>query len=357
MDNADSVYIDLQKHLDKQAVGFPATKSGVEIRLLKHLFSPEQASLALQLSYRPQSAQDIFGRVKDSGISLAEVKSLLAAMDDNGAIGSKETNGVEYYFTIPLLIGIAELHGSKSTPQYSADFAEYMRGEFGKAFTTTRVSQMRTIPVEKSLQMEHHVTTYDQIEEVILSTDGPICVVPCMCREGARKRGQPCKVTSRTETCMAFGDWARRAIKGGRREITRKEALDVMRRNEAEGLVLQPNNCQKIDFLCSCCGDCCGVLRIEKALPKPAATWAHSFYAVVDTEKCTGCGTCVDRCQMNAAKVDDQTGNSTINLDRCIGCGNCVAACPSEAVRLVKKEIEVVPPVDLPGLLKTLVES
>ena len=59
MENADKVYSDLQQHLDKQAVGFPATKSGVEIRILKHLFNPEQASLALHLTYKPQSAADI----------------------------------------------------------------------------------------------------------------------------------------------------------------------------------------------------------------------------------------------------------------------------------------------------------
>ena len=35
----EKVYRDLQKHLDKQAVGFPATKSGVELRILKHLFA------------------------------------------------------------------------------------------------------------------------------------------------------------------------------------------------------------------------------------------------------------------------------------------------------------------------------
>ena len=32
------IYRKLQEHLDKYAVGFPATKSGVEIKVLKHLF-------------------------------------------------------------------------------------------------------------------------------------------------------------------------------------------------------------------------------------------------------------------------------------------------------------------------------
>ena len=357
MEKTDKVYTDLQAHLDKQAVGFPATKSGVEIRILKELFNPDQASLALHVNYKPQSARDIFNSQKDGGITMEKVSNMLEEMDSNGAIGSMEKNGTKYYYTMPLLVGIVELHNSKATPQFSADFNEYMKGEFGKAYASTSVSQMRTIPVEKSIRVENHVTTYDHIRDVIASTEGPIAINPCMCREGAAKRGQPCHVTKRKETCMTFGDWARRAIEGGRsREITHEEALEIIRQNEADGLVLQPTNYLKIDFVCSCCGCCCGILKRQKMLPKPAESWAHNFYAAVDTEICTGCGTCVEKCQVNAVKIDEQNRYSTINLDRCIGCGNCVASCPSEALRLVKKEKETVPPEDCTSLYKILAE-
>ena len=159
MVNADSVYIELQKHLDKQAVGFPATKSGVEIRILKELFNPEQANLALHLNYEPQSARDIFNRVKGVGISLKQVKLLLEEMVSNGAIMVTEKSGTGYYFTMPLLVGIVEMHGARATPQFWMDFNEYSRGEFGRAYANTKVSQMRTIPVEKSIQVEHQVAS------------------------------------------------------------------------------------------------------------------------------------------------------------------------------------------------------
>jgi electron transport complex protein RnfB len=355
MENADTVYSELQKHLDKQAVGFPATKSGVELRVLKHYFNPEQASLALNINYKPQSARDIFIKAKGGGISLEKVKRLLAEMTRNGAIGEMERNGTMYYFTMPLLVGMLEWH-HKATPQFTADFNQYMTEAFGRAFANTKVSQMRTVPVEKSLPVEHHVMTYDHIREIIENTDGPISVSKCICREGAKHRGKPCRVTSRAETCMSFGDWARHFIKLGSREVTREEALEITRQNEADGLVLQPTNYQKIDFICACCGCCCGVLGIQKMLPKPALNWAHNYYAAVDTEKCTGCGTCIEKCQINAAKIDEKSGSATINLDRCIGCGNCAAACPSEALILVKKEKETVPPEDSTSLYKLLSE-
>jgi len=358
MKHADQIYIDLQQHLDKQAVGFPATQSGVEIRILKELFTPEQASLALHLNYQPQSVLDIFNQAKDSRATLEKIKSMLEDMRSNGAIGCRKKSGGEHYFTVPLLVGIAELHSSKATPQFWENFSEYMSGEFGKAFAATKISQLRTIPGEKSISMEYHVATYDQIRELIMNTDGPIAVGKCMCREGAKQKGRPCHVTTHSETCMGFGDWARHFIKQGlSREITREEALEITRQNEEDGLILQPTNNQKIDFVCACCGCCCGVLAGLKNLPKPAENWAHNFYAAVDNDKCTSCEVCVEKCQMNAVGANEQTECLTINLDRCIGCGNCVTSCPSSAMTLVKKERETVPPQDSTSLYKILAEK
>jgi electron transport complex protein RnfB len=357
MEKTDAVYTELQKHLDKQAVGFPPTKTGVEIRILKHLFTPEQAALALHLNYTPQSAADINKKAKSSGLSLEKVTGMLEEMTRNGSISSTEKNGTEHYFTIPLLVGIVELHAHKATREFWSDFATYTSGEFGRVYATTKVSQMRTVPVEKSLSVEQHVTSYDKIREVINSTDGPITLSRCMCRESAKMRGQPCKTTKREETCMGFGDWARRSAKSGNAKIiTKEEALEVTRLNEEDGLVLQPNNYQKIDFICACCGCCCGILVRQKRMPKPALNWAHNFHAAVATDTCTGCGTCVERCQVNAITIDEESGYAAVNLDRCIGCGNCVTTCPAEALKLVKMENEVAPPEDSTGLYKILSE-
>jgi hypothetical protein len=118
MEESDRVYTELQKHLDKQAVGFPATPSGVEIRILKELFTPEQARLALNLSYEPRSAADILDRLGSAHLSIESVRGLLDGMVGNGAIGVTERDGVAFYHTMPLLIGIVEWHGSRATPQW-----------------------------------------------------------------------------------------------------------------------------------------------------------------------------------------------------------------------------------------------
>ena len=43
------IYRKLQQHLDKMPVGYPATESGIEIKILEHLFNPDQAEIALNL--------------------------------------------------------------------------------------------------------------------------------------------------------------------------------------------------------------------------------------------------------------------------------------------------------------------
>ena len=42
---SNEVYRALQRHLDRMPVPFPATESGVEIRILKQLFTADEARL------------------------------------------------------------------------------------------------------------------------------------------------------------------------------------------------------------------------------------------------------------------------------------------------------------------------
>jgi len=46
MEKSEKIYIDLQRHIDSQAIGFPATKTGSELRILKHIFTPKEAEIA-----------------------------------------------------------------------------------------------------------------------------------------------------------------------------------------------------------------------------------------------------------------------------------------------------------------------
>jgi ferredoxin len=346
MDEEERVYQDLQRHLNNQPVGYPATKSGAEIRILKRFFTREEARLAMHLTYKPSSLDYIYESVKGSGISLNDMESMLNGMLGNGVIGHHEKEGTRYFYTIPFVVGMFEGQLKKLTPEFLSDVEAYTTDKaFGLEFLSTKLPQMRTIPVGKSIPVDHHVTTYDHLVDIIKGTDGPFAIHECMCRKIAAMKGNPCQKTSRNETCMAIGNTAKNSIGNGMgREISREEALDIAAQNEADGLVFQPSNTQKVDFVCACCGCCCGMLRVQKMLYRPVDYWSTNYYASVTAENCSGCGTCVERCQVNAVSIDDGLGVSSVNLDRCIGCGNCVVSCPSEAMSLLKKEKEMVPP-------------
>ena len=345
MDTEEKVYRQLQRHLDKQAVGFPATRSGADVRFLKRLFTPDEARLALHLSYRPTPTGDI-ARSAASEFPPDVVERLLDSMQIKGAIGLKSAGGMKRWYVMSMVIGMYEAQDGSPTPDFLADADDYMGTRaFQRAFLAVEPSQMRTIPVNESIAVEHNVATYDEIRGVLGSCKGPFVILKCICRESRAIRAEPCKMTSREETCLAMGDMASAVLRRDHgREISREEALAILEQNQEEGLVLQPANAQKPEFVCSCCGCCCGMLGFLKMLPHPVDFWTCSFHAEVDPEACSGCGKCVTRCQMEALELAEPDSKARVNLSRCIGCGLCVPTCPLDALRLAKNETGQVPP-------------
>ena len=53
--------------------------------------------------------------------------------------------------------------------------------------------------------------------------------------------------------------------------------------------------------------------------------------AIVDKEKCVGCGVCKDACGVGAISIDEI---AIIDEEKCVSCGACVDACPQGAIEL-----------------------
>jgi electron transport complex protein RnfB len=342
------VYRRLQQHLDRMPVPFPATKSGVELRMLRKLFTPEEAEVALALSAIPERLRRIRRRLgtRWPGGRLTEI---LASMARKGLIEKVRVRGDVRYGKSVLAIGIYERQLPHLTPELQRDVEEYFDEAFGEAFHSARPQQMRTVPIDIALAPERPVATYDDIRGFVAATGQPVAVMDCICRHGRDLTGQSCTQTTLRATCLTFGPAAQGMVaSGAARFIAREDALEILTLADREGLILQPQNTADPLFVCCCCGCCCGVLRSAKRHPEPARLFSTNYHATVHADDCIGCATCEPRCQMDAVQVTD--GTAAVNLARCIGCGLCVTTCATGAMKLQPAAAQKEPPASTPEL-------
>ena len=324
------LYRRLAKHLDDLPGGFPETKSGVELRILKRLFTPEDAELALSLTLIAEEAHVI---AKRAGITLEDASKRLLEMEKKGLIyGTRSKDNIHRYTALQFIVGIWEFQVDKLNPELIRDVDEYMP-YWVDIDVWKKVPQIRSIPVGEAIDSQLKVTSYESAEKLVNKKD-KIAVAPCVCRTEQQMIGKGCDKP--LETCLTFGTGAEfyvRNVMG--RYITKEEALSILKKANAAGLVLSPGNSQEGTFICACCGCCCGVLRTLKTYPKPATIVSSSFEAKLNKEKCVNCGVCIERCQMNALEFEND--EISLNNDRCIGCGLCVTTCPTGALTLIRK--------------------
>lgn len=356
-------YKALQQHLHRLPVGFPPSRTGADIRLLKHIFSPRQARIAACLSHEPANLDTVFSRASHLADSRETLRRELDAMVKNGGLEiRRDENGDACWANAPLVVGMYELQVNRLTPEFIRDFKAYTSEKrYGISFLGTRVPQMRTIPVNRSIRPDLSPARFDRIEDLLENAAAPFVILPCICRTKKALSGEPCRQTQRTETCMAMGGVAQTLIEMEvGREIHRAEAIDIIRENQKEGLVLQPANTRKIEFLCSCCGCCCSMLSLQKDLPVPLDFWSANYRAVLTPDRCIGCGKCLKRCQADALTLKEVPGRTScvrITPGRCIGCGHCVTACPTKALVLAPRKDQDLPPENREALNRIMLKE
>jgi NAD-dependent dihydropyrimidine dehydrogenase PreA subunit len=357
----DSAYRNLQRHLDGQVLRFAPHKSGADIRILKSIFTPEEARVATRLTHRFETPEEIHDRASDLVDSREELQQLLDSAVQKGGLGYTEREGKGYYKNLPLIIGIFEACIHRLTPELLKDLREMSANSplsFGLSFMSTEPSQFRTIPIEHSITPEHHVAEYDELRKLIEDTEGPIVVLECVCRKAKSIEGAPCKKTSREEVCLTFENAAQMWLKKGYgRQITRDDAMEIARQNQQEGLVLNTSNSRKIEFICGCCDCCCGLVHDIAKMPRPGHFFQHNYYSQIDSSLCTACRACVEACPMSALEIKAKRKTAAVDLHRCIGCGVCVPRCKFGAISMKRKETDAVPPETEDDLYDTIMAN
>jgi NAD-dependent dihydropyrimidine dehydrogenase PreA subunit len=348
----EDVYRKLAEHLDRLPGGFRPSETGADIRLLKGLFTPQEAEYTTHLTLERENAHAI---AKKINLPVDRTEIILEEMSHKGLVLSfKSDDGKILYQAAPWVIGIYEFQVNRLDNQSRKNFDDYYSSRVKRTGPET-IPQLRTIPINQSIDPKLKVLPYEQVEKLVKAHDN-FAVAPCICRRHAKMNGRGCDALE--ESCLIFGDFADFYVRTGLgRSIEQSEVWEILEKANKDNLVLNPTNSKYVSAICCCCGDCCGVLGGLKYHPKPSEAVASSFIAEFDGDACLNCGICLDRCQMQAitAGVD----RVSLNVDRCIGCGLCVSTCPSNALTLSRKPENIVgvPPATLMDTWYTIVKE
>jgi Na+-translocating ferredoxin:NAD+ oxidoreductase subunit B len=216
-------------------VPFPATESGVEIHILRQLFTPDEARLALSLSGLPETLATIHRRNRRQ-MSREKLREALDRMAEKGSIRKLPDKRGFRYSKAPLVVGMYEAQIDRLTPDLERDVRAYLDEALGRELHGPRTPQMRTVPVHKSIPVEHAVASYDNIRGLVQSMPGPFAVIPCICRQGRAVTGEPCRQTSEARNCLMFGMAASMMIgQGFARRSAGKRCSDSWSRPTATG--------------------------------------------------------------------------------------------------------------------------
>jgi electron transport complex protein RnfB len=339
---SDEVYYRLREFLDRLPGGMPTTDSGVEIKLLKRYFTPEQAELAIQLKTLPEPVAAIAQR---AGMEEAEAAEMLETMAKQGSIYRLRADDQVYYMALHFLIGIYEFHVNMVDRELAELLEEYIP-YMVDSWRDVPTKQLRVVPVESAVDPSMSVATYENVRELV-KDQSPIAVAECICRKERALLGQGCDHPR--ENCLTFGFAAQYYIENGiGREITLEECLDILKEAEESGLVLSPSNSQAIMNICCCCKCSCGMLRGLSLYERPADHMSSSFQSRIDPDLCSLCGSCLERCPMDAILERDDF--MEVDEARCIGCGLCVSTCPEEAICMVARPDIKVPAATFGGM-------
>ncbi len=280
-----------------------------EYRILETVVTDEMAEVALKLEIRkPKTVEEV---ARLSGKPTDEVEKILFKMAIDGVIKVEKEHGVDGYFLELYVPGVMEYmvankENIKKYPVIGECFEEYTRklGGLMAGNLPLGTGVMRVIPIGSAIEGDTRRASYEEIE-YLLNKHEMFSVADCACRTSMRIIGQGCGHTVE-EMCIQLGPAAEYYIRTGRgREITKEEAIDICKAAEKEGLVHQIPNLSgpgKALAICNCCGCSCFGLRNTTFYRNPDFSRSN-YVAVVDKDKCVGCGECVENCQANAAKL------------------------------------------------------
>lgn len=362
--------------LDVKATNYSATKSQLDvakkfssvviigptlndklIKLIAHLFTPEEAEVARLLPFViPISYKAIALRARRP---MDEIKGMLEKMNEKRVIfrlGDK-------YSIIPLMPGVFEYIFFKARDdEWTREFArlldDLIDSGYFRRYTRfkSRLPSIHYVPVNSPVDNKSRIVDDDFMAKAIAHHDDIAIINICQCRQHHVFLGKGCKYGGTPQDgCLWFGKFARWACEDGcARKATKDEARKHLAQGKEKNLVCMTINASPESDLmvCLCCECCCHILRVVNDFGGRNIIAEPQYLVSVDHSLCNNCGTCKKICHTSAHLMENKT--HSFNIKNCIGCGVCVESCKKNAIRMIPNPKYTPPPKSFVRLLMSL---
>lgn len=213
----------------------------------------------------------------------------------------------------------------------------------------TQKENLHLVPSEK-------VMPFKVARDIILENPDSIVVGTCPCRAISE---HPC-LPPPMEVCLFIGD-PNASFMGVQnpkyRKISQDEAVKILEDCHKRGFVhtayFEKSCSNRFNAICNCCSCCCLGMKMFELLGhtnKDSSFLASAGYIAEVSDDCNGCGVCAENtCHFKAISMDEEGQKAVINLEKCMGCGVCEDACPIGAISL-RREPATGDPLDIEAM-------
>ena len=282
-----------------------------EYYCMADIVTDEEADIAIAAGLRKErTAQWLADKV---GRTVDEIQPSLDRLVYYGVFRRCRIDGTDEdsYFMQIFAPGILEMMVNNQEllhehPEVGRAFEEYtrLRMQSMGPILPDGYGLMRVIPVESAIEGIPGVTDDERLSHYLDKYD-VFSVSPCSCRASRTSLGDGCGHLAE-DMCVQMGKGAEHYIRTGRaRQITREEALEIVKRAEENGLMHDIPNIEgagESAAICNCCACACFGLRAGLMFGARDAIRSN-FVAEVDEAKCVACAQCVEVCPGNALKL------------------------------------------------------
>jgi ferredoxin len=357
---SDETYLNIFKAIDEGPQMAPKTDgkpSKTFLEFLKLLYSEKEAEIVQHIKIGTKNFKTTAVLAELTGQSENEVKETLAGVCKNGRLVDFMGN-----YMLPPIPSILNNHmfyeETKPDDLQAAELYQtfYIKDGYYKYYESSAMGTqiMRVVSVDRTLHPEQTILDSENAHKIIEAAN-KIQLVPCPCRTRTEKMEvRECKDTP-VGCCIMLNTAASFFENAGLgKNANKEETIKYFDQMQDYGLVPISENFNDMNhtIICLCCDCCCSQVRGRTRWENPESIAPSNFVAEA-THDCIMCGECVDKCFFEAITLNDEQEKAVVDADKCMGCGVCAVACDQESIKLKRVERET-PLKNVGHLMKTV---